>query len=709
MRCKFCGSTSLHPDTQHKTFSTGKAVAGAVMFGAVGAAAGLIGKDQNGYRCGACGAFMDAPMDSFTEIQVNGAIRDAESGKSRALYDYYKAQYPNIQASIPQQIPEAAPAPAALPAAAPALLPAAADRSSVKRSYRCRLWLPDCPIFVESVILHAGEREDRLSLIAWNQSGKTIRSAYFRARVLDDTGDEVSQVRCVYQNLSTPGGAKSGDEAMLPADKTFPLGTDLAYQVELTCEKVAFEGDEVWRLSEDEKEITLPDQPLLTGENFPRIKYVQTKYAATQKFRATREKVTYDPRFIMPAKGDGFWLCDCGHPVKEGARCRYCHDDWANVEKAFSQSRLRELQQSEVKSRAAARAAKTWPLYEAAAAEAARKEEAANSAKYAEARRNQDEDTIDSLRKALNGFRSLNDYRDSVERAAACADRIPVLEEEKREKEEAERLEQERQAEEKRIAEEKAAKQRKRTIAIVTPVIIACIAFVIVLTTVIIPKQKYNAAVAKYGQEYVDAFYSLKVGNTFIFGSYEQDNNTANGKEDIEWLVLAKKDSRILVISKYALDCQKNPSRASVTWETCSLRKWLNGTFLNAAFSEEERAMIPSVSVSADKNPSYSTSPGNSTTDQVFLLSIKEANKYFSSDEARKCAPTDYAVAQGARTSDSSKVYGRAACWWWLRSPGSYSNHAARVYSGGSVDDYGISVSDDGYAVRPALWINLGS
>ena len=62
MRCKYCGSNMIHPETQHKTFSAGKAVAGAVAFGVVGAAAGLIGKDQKGYKCGACGAFMDTPM-----------------------------------------------------------------------------------------------------------------------------------------------------------------------------------------------------------------------------------------------------------------------------------------------------------------------------------------------------------------------------------------------------------------------------------------------------------------------------------------------------------------------------------------------------------------------------------------------------------------------------------------------------------------------
>lgn len=139
-----------------------------------------------------------------------------------------------------------------------------------------------------------------------------------------------------------------------------------------------------------------------------------------------------------------------------------------------------------------------------------------------------------------------------------------------------------------------------------------------------------------------------------------------------------------------------------VTWETCTLRKWLNSDFINAAFSADERTMIPTVTVSADKNPDYSTNPGNATQDQVFLLSITEVNKYFSSDSARQCKPTDYAVANGA--------WGSGNCWWWwLRSPGRNQIHAASVRPDGVVFENGIYVLDDGNAVRPALWIDLNS
>ena len=111
--------------------------------------------------------------------------------------------------------------------------------------------------------------------------------------------------------------------------------------------------------------------------------------------------------------------------------------------------------------------------------------------------------------------------------------------------------------------------------------------------------------------------------------------------------------------------------------------------------------MIPTVTVSADKNPDYSTNPGNATQDQVFLLSITEVNKYFSSDSARQCKPTDYAVANGA--------WDRGNCWWWLRSPGLYQNYAADVYYDGVVVEHGFYVDHDDRAVRPALWIDLNS
>ena len=309
-------------------------------------------------------------------------------------------------------------------------------------------------------------------------------------------------------------------------------------------------------------------------------------------------------------------------------------------------------------------------------------------------------EVISNYESAIKLFESISGWKDADEKVYDCQKKI----EEIKAKAEAERLEKERKAEIARKEAERIAKRNKKIAIITTPIVCAIIAFIIVLNTVIIPMQKKNDFIATYGQDVYDKFGLVVEGEYIKFGAYEQDNNTSNGKEDVEWLVLEIKDGKALVISKYALDCkQYNTSYTDVTWETSTLRKWLNNDFLNSAFSANEKAMIPTVTVSADNNPDYSTNPGNATQDQVFLLSITEANKYFSSDNARQCKPTDYAVANGAWESDNGN------CWWWLRSPGVNQDRAALVSNdcGVSEDRYGVSY--DNRAVRPALWIDLNS
>lgn len=348
---------------------------------------------------------------------------------------------------------------------------------------------------------------------------------------------------------------------------------------------------------------------------------------------------------------------------------------------------------------------------------------------------------ISNYESAIKLFESISGWKDADEKVYDCQKKI----EEIKAKAEAERLEKERLAEiERKEAERKAeiarkeaerkAKRNKKIAIITTPIVCAIIAFIIVLNTVIIPNGKYNDAIALMDAGKLDEAYSafielgdykdasekagdiklqktkdqlknIKVGSYINFGAYEQDNNTSNGKEDVEWLVLEIKDGKALVISKYALDCkQYNTSYTDVTWETCTLRKWLNNDFLGAAFSADEKSMIPAVTVSADKNPEYSTNPGKATQDQVFLLSIPEENKYFNSASARQCKPTDYAVANGAHINSSN-----GNCYWWLRSPGYGKNRAAGVLSDGDVYEAGYYVNIVDNAVRPALWIDLNA
>ena len=188
------------------------------------------------------------------------------------------------------------------------------------------------------------------------------------------------------------------------------------------------------------------------------------------------------------------------------------------------------------------------------------------------------------------------------------------------------------------------------------------------------------------------------------FGHYEQDNDTGNGKEPIEWLVLEVNGDQALVISKYGLDVQPyNTSREDVTWETSSLRKWLNGEFLNDAFNPEEQKAIIMTTVdnsAGQRSRFLNTSGGKNTEDKVFLLSYAEAGRYFGGNSARQCQATSFAAGRGAYTSGGS-------CRGWLRSPGYNQCFAAAVVTDGSLNYYFVNRCD--VCVRPALWVNLDS
>lgn len=178
-------------------------------------------------------------------------------------------------------------------------------------------------------------------------------------------------------------------------------------------------------------------------------------------------------------------------------------------------------------------------------------------------------------------------------------------------------------------------------------------------------------------------FKGCQVGDVVEFGSYEQDGNTSNGKEPIEWRVLAVEGNRAFVVSQKALDVHAfNADEDDVNdWNSSDLKKWLENVFASRAFTGDEMKEINGVPT---------------------LLSVDEANKYFKSDNDRICMPTQQAVSNGAWTLDDN-----GPCIWWLRSPGDGSYLAAGVNADGHVVSSGYHLSFLDLAVRPALWVNL--
>ncbi len=229
------------------------------------------------------------------------------------------------------------------------------------------------------------------------------------------------------------------------------------------------------------------------------------------------------------------------------------------------------------------------------------------------------------------------------------------------------------------------------------------------------------------------------------FGNYWQEDTNGDGKADkndskqpIKWRVLSVNGDDAFLMADQNLDCQRyNNTDTDVTWETCTMRSWLNGygassnacgrdystaNFMDYAFTSGEQAAIKTTTVVNEDNLKYEyeTKGGNNTQDKVYLLSIGEVREpaygflaydFLSDrgayDKSRRAKNTHYAKAQGAYTNTSAEYAGNG--WWWLRSPGDYGTLASAVSSGGRVDAYGSSVNYARYAVRPALYLNLSS
>ena len=216
---------------------------------------------------------------------------------------------------------------------------------------------------------------------------------------------------------------------------------------------------------------------------------------------------------------------------------------------------------------------------------------------------------------------------------------------------------------------------------------------------------------------------SIAVGDIVIFGNYAQDNDGNNGKEPIEWIVLDIQDGKALLLSRYGLYAAGyHDTWDERTWETCSLRAWLNDRFMNYAFSTEEQSAILTTTVDNSDSQGYDwtlvgeekTTGWNNTQDKVFLLSYAEANRYLDvtvenvNNTGSRVAPTALAISAGADVSNNCLTAdGEAAGGWWLRTPGGSPKCVEVVSREGSLSY--IRTYHKQCIVRPAVWINLNS
>lgn len=174
------------------------------------------------------------------------------------------------------------------------------------------------------------------------------------------------------------------------------------------------------------------------------------------------------------------------------------------------------------------------------------------------------------------------------------------------------------------------------------------------------------------------------------------------GGEDIEWFVLKCDDEKALVLSEYGIDCRPyNELDTNVDWVSSSIRKWLNGEFLQNAFTPKERARILVSNEDGVTTGGHDDTASTIARQKVFLLSLEQADALFDSNEKRVCLCTAYAKGRGVWTDAAG------ACRWWLRTPSKNDAHACMVLSDGTLFPYGSFVDNNRYAVRPAFWVSL--
>lgn len=202
--------------------------------------------------------------------------------------------------------------------------------------------------------------------------------------------------------------------------------------------------------------------------------------------------------------------------------------------------------------------------------------------------------------------------------------------------------------------------------------------------------------------------------------------------EPIKWRVLKQDDNNLFLLSELALDGQMyNTEIKNITWQTSTIRSWLNGydasenlygtdytnnNFIDIAFSDTEQDIIQSTLLQNNDNSKNGTEGGEDTNDKIFLLSEEETygddvldygfeSDYKAHDIARQSKSSTYAKAMGVYTECEANELGN--CFWWLRTPGSYTGLFILMRCDGSIYRGGQHANSKSRGVRPAMYITL--
>ena len=168
----------------------------------------------------------------------------------------------------------------------------------------------------------------------------------------------------------------------------------------------------------------------------------------------------------------------------------------------------------------------------------------------------------------------------------------------------------------------------------------------------------------------------LNVGDTFFFGRYEQDGNTKNGPEPVEWKVLDKEGPYLYLLSVYGLDAipYQNKIAEHRFYGDSAIRWWMNNDFYTGAFTQSEKnciKLIPFNQITWKKDVGVPVEKDRiMAVDYVALMNINLVKEYLKYDFDMVCEPSPYARKK-VKKSEWFDEYGYGV--WWISGSGDYA------------------------------------
>lgn len=205
-------------------------------------------------------------------------------------------------------------------------------------------------------------------------------------------------------------------------------------------------------------------------------------------------------------------------------------------------------------------------------------------------------------------------------------------------------------------------------------------------------------------------------------GKYWKDDTNKDGvankkdsKKPIKWRVLQVNGDNALIMSDELVDFQSytksiNETCYPTSWTESHVRKWLNKTFYNTAFTSSEQKAIQVSDVS-----DYD---GSIVQDKLYILSLEDVvnpkygfSKKYGKNKTRESKATKFSLLDFSGGYNPDNNYD----WWWLRTLDPDDLATAYVVDYDGTIDYDGNPTTKGHVVgclrgiRPVMKIDLSS